>query len=300
MERVLITGVTGYIGSHLARALSSDCRVFGLTRQPIRREYISDIQDRICLLPCDGGYEGIRDAVRESQPDLVYHLATYYTGAHNAEAVPKLVASNIALGAYLLEAMAESGCHALVNATSVMTCRTGNEYCPQNLYAATKQAFSDLLAYYTDAGMMRAVTLMLPDTYGPNDARPKILNLIKTAALKGEHIALSAGTQDYDVVYIDDVVSAFRMAGERLLAGEGKAMETFQVFSEHTLSLRRTVELMLKLNGLTLDAGWGERIQSPREMKKAVRLYPTVPDWRQKVPLEEGLKLFWTDGVRTN
>lgn len=296
MRRVLISGITGYIGSYLARALLPDCEVFGLVRQPVRSEYISDIRDKLHLLTCDGGYESVRDAVRESRPDLVYHLATYYTGAHNAEAVPKLLASNITLGAYLLEAMAECGCSALINATSVMTCYTGKGYCPQNLYAATKQAFSDLLAYYTDAGIMRAVTLMLSDTYGPGDDRPKILNLIKKAAQNGEHIALTDGTQDYDVVYIDDVISAFRMAGQRLLSGQGGTHETFQVISEHPLSLRETVELMLRLNCMTLDAGWGERQASSREMHKSVRLYPSVPGWQQRVQLEEGLKRIIEEG----
>lgn len=290
MRRVLITGVTGYIGSHLARALLPDHEVYGLVREPVRREYIADIQDRLCLLPCDGSYESIRGAVRESRPELVYHLATFYSGAHGAEITPKLIASNVAFGAYLLEAMAECGSPALVYATSVMTRRKGGGYCPQNLYAATKQAFSDLLAYYTDTGVLRAATLVLSDTYGPGDNRPKILNLIKKAARSGEHIALSDGKQDYDVVYIDDAVSAFCLTGERLASDAGKAEETFQVFPERPLSLRETVERMLELSGMTLDAGWGERETSDREMKKAVRLYPAVPGWKQRVSLDEGLR----------
>ena len=121
----------------------------------------------------------------------------------------------------------------------------GEAYRPLNLYAATKQAFSDLMAYYTDAGLLRAVTLVLSDTYGPDDHRPKVLNLIRDAALKGETIALSDGEQDYDVVHIDDVVRAFRMAGEQLLQSEGWKNEIFQVCATEPLSLRQTVELRL-------------------------------------------------------
>lgn len=291
MKSVLITGVTGYIGSHLAQVFLPECKVYGLTREPLNTEYIIDIADNLNLMTYDGTYASVVTALERSKPDLVYHLATFYSGSRGKEITPKLLASNITYGAYLLDAMAECGCNALVNATSVMTCSTGNGYCPQNLYAATKQAFFDLLTYYTDARLLRAVTLMLSDTYGPEDCRPKILNLIKNAASCGEHIALSDGTQDYDVVFIDDVVEAFWLAGERALLSEMGTNETFQIAADHPLSLRKTVELMQKLTGLTFDAGWGERQTSPREICKAIRVYPMLPGWRQKVRLEEGLKM---------
>lgn len=168
----------------------------------------------------------------------------------------------------------------------------GEDYCPLNLYAATKQAFSDLLAYYTDADLLRTVTLVISDTYGPGDHRPKILNLIRKAAQTGEKIALSTGEQDYDVVYIDDVVSAFRSAGEQLLQKPEWKNETFQVLASNLLTLRQTVEQMLAVNRLTLNAAWGERPQADREIRQTVRLYPPLPGWKSEVPLELGLRYF--------
>lgn len=289
MSRILITGITGYIGSNLARQLARVHEIYGLVRLPLRTEYISDFQDKLRLLSFDGSYESVERALREAKPDLVYHLAAYYTGAHGAVDTPKLIASNITLGAYVLEAMAVCGTQALVCATTVTTHYQGAGYCPLSLYAATKQAFSDLLSYYTDAGLLRAMTLMLSDTYGPDDHRPKILNLVRRAAEAGERLALSDGGQDYDLVFIDDVVRAFQMAGEQLLQ-ERWTNETFQVSSEAPLSLRETVERMLRVNGLVLNAEWGARPVPPREMGKAVRLYPSLPEWRPQIELDEGLQ----------
>ena len=48
--RVLFTGITGYIGSNLARNLLSDCEVYGLIREPLNTTYIGDIQDQIHML----------------------------------------------------------------------------------------------------------------------------------------------------------------------------------------------------------------------------------------------------------
>lgn len=290
MKRVLITGITGYIGSHLARAFLPEFEVYGLVREPLRTEYIEDIRDQLHLLAVDGDCGKIAAALREIRPELVYHLAAYYTGTHGDEETPMLIASNITFGACLLEAMAGIGCLPLVYASTVMTHYQGNAYRPLNLYAASKQAFSDLLAYYADAGLVRAVTLTLSDTYGPNDRRPKVLNLILAAAQTGETIALSDGGQDYDVVYIDDVVRAFRSAGEQLLQNQDWTNETFQIYAPASLTLRQTVDRMVQVNALTLNAAWGQRPSGGREIRKAVRFAPVLPGWKAEIPLEEGLK----------
>lgn len=293
--RVLITGITGYIGSNLARSLLPDHKVYGIVREPVNTTYIADIQDQFQLLPYDGTYESMAIALEICQPTLVYHLATYYTGGRGKENTPSLIESNITMGAYLLDAMATYGRGALVYASTVMAYYRGKTYCPLNLYAATKQAFSDLISYYTDAGFLRAVTLILSDTYGPGDERAKILNLVKQAAQNAEHMALSDGSQDYDVVYIDDVVRAFRQAGEHLLKENGWKNEIFQVASSNLTTLRQAVEQMLQVNGLMLDAAWGERPPAQREIRRAVRLYPPLPGWEPQVSLENGLRLFMTN-----
>lgn len=290
-KRVLITGITGYIGSCLARAMTADHEVFGLVRLPLHTEYIADFRERLQLIETDGSYESIRKALQAVKPDLVYHLAAYYTGAHGARETPELIAANISFGAYLLEAMAECG-GALVFASTVMAHYKGEEYLPLNLYAATKRAFSDLLAYYTDAGLLRAATLVLSDTYGPGDHRPKILNLAKRAAAAGAAMDFSDGGQEYDVVHIDDVVRAFRMAGDRLLADETWKNEIFQVFSPHPLTLRQTVERMLEQKKAALNAEWGKRPPPDREIRKAIRLFPAVPGWEPEVSLDDGLRRF--------
>lgn len=290
MRRVLITGITGYIGSHLARVLLPDHEVYGLVREPLHTEYIADIQDRLHLVTTDGSYTSVETAVREVRPDLTYHLAAYYTGAHGPEAAPALISSNVTFGAYLLEAMSACGCSALVYASTVMAHYGGESYRPLNLYAATKQAFSDLLAYYTDAGLVRAVTLVLSDTYGPGDLRSKILNLVKKAAQTGEKVAMSDGNQDYDVVHINDVVRAFRQAGEQLMQMPQWKNETFQVASPHPLTLRQTVEKLCRVNGWSLNADWGARPPAEREIQKAIRLYTLVPGWTPAVSLDEGLR----------
>lgn len=292
--KILLTGITGYIGSNLARNLLKEHQVYGLVKMPLHTEYIEDIRHKLCLLPYDGTYSSMQEALNTCTPDLVYHLATYYTGSHNGEVLPAMVSANITLGLYLLEAMTQVGCHNLIYASSVMEHYQGKEYRPLNLYAATKRAFYDLLQYYSDAAMIRFGVLVLSDTYGPGDHRPKILNLIKQHAGTEEAIALSDGQQDYSAVYIDDVIRAFIMAGYQLCNYEWEN-KTFQISPEKIYTLRETVEKLLEMCPNMFVAQWGKRPAAEREIRKAVRLYPFVPNWTPQVPLKKGLQKFMTE-----
>lgn len=292
MKRILITGITGYIGSCLAHALLSEYEIFGLVRLPLNEEYLSDIKDKLTLFPYDGSQESVLEAIQTCQPKIVYHLATFYTGAHNTQVVPQMIESNIRYGAFILEAMATCQCQKIIYASTIMSHFEGEIYRPLNFYAATKQAFSDLLEYYTDARILKAVTLVLSDTYGPGDHRAKILNIIKKAIKQSESIALTDGLQDYDAVYIDDVVQAFVQAAEQCDISDSWN-QIFQVGSEDIRSLRETVELLVQISGQSLCADWGKKPHHEREIKKALQCFPPVPGWKQKIGLEEGLKRFW-------
>ncbi|MBR2895810.1 MAG: NAD(P)-dependent oxidoreductase [Oscillospiraceae bacterium] len=291
-QRVLITGITGYIGSHLARRLANTYEVFGLVRQPVRIEYLRKIEQNVTLLSCDGSYESIERALRSSEAELVFHLAAHYTGGHGAVETPILIESNITFGGYLLEAMANCGCKNLIYTTSVMEHYQGKAYHPVNLYAATKRAFFDLLTYYANIDLIHYGGLVLSDTYGPEDHRPKILNLIYKAAKEKRKMNLSAGTQDYDLVHIDDVVDAFVMAGEQLIAGQWRN-QVYQVCSADPLTLKETVCLMDEIIGGIQEAVvWGVVPPSPQMMDKAVRVASPLPGWRQKIDLRTGLKCY--------
>jgi GDP-4-dehydro-6-deoxy-D-mannose reductase len=78
MRRVLVTGVTGFAGSHLVDYMLSrgDCEIFGIHRWRSRTENIEHFRDSITLLECD-----LRDAastlrtVEQIRPQWIFHLA---------------------------------------------------------------------------------------------------------------------------------------------------------------------------------------------------------------------------------
>lgn len=294
--KALITGVTGYLGSRLAARLAGNCEVYGLVRQPLKTTYLpQEVLGGLTLLSYDGSGESLLAALEISQPDIVFHLAAHYTGAHDLAAVSALTVSNLYLGNCLLEAMQLSGkCRKIVYATSYYAHISGKAYHPLNLYAATKKAFSDIVEFYTDAGYVEAASVMLSDTYGPDDQRPKVLNLIRQAILEKRSMDLTSGRQIFDLLYVDDVVDGLIQAA-KALENPPAAHQFFQLNSENPLSLRETVELMLKVNHLKFEANWGGRPEPERQIYKPAKVYPPPPGWAQRVSLEKGLKRFWTE-----
>ncbi len=84
MVKCLITGITGFVGSHLADYLleNTDWEIYGLCRWRSPLDNISHLlgrinrNDRVCLLYGDlRDSDSINNAVRECLPDYVFHLA---------------------------------------------------------------------------------------------------------------------------------------------------------------------------------------------------------------------------------
>jgi hypothetical protein len=139
--------------------------------------------------------------------------------------------------------------------------------CPVNLYAATKQAFEDILSYYVDAHGLKVMTLALFDTYGPGDPRQKLVSLLWKTALSGQELAMSPGEQLIDIVYIDDVLDAFVVAAD-LLMEQSEGHLRYGISSGQPIRLIDLAKIFEEASGLTLPISWGGRPYRPREVMK--------------------------------
>lgn len=78
MRRVLVTGVTGFAGSHLVDYMleRGDCEIFGIQRWRSRTENIEHFADKITLLECDlRDATSTMDTLAKVKPDWIFHLA---------------------------------------------------------------------------------------------------------------------------------------------------------------------------------------------------------------------------------
>jgi nucleoside-diphosphate-sugar epimerase len=239
----------------------------------------------------DGTTEGMLAIVQASRPDVVFHLASLFVAEHRTDQVAQLVESNLLLGLQLAEAMRAAGRVRLVNTGTAWQHYQGDDYLPVNLYAATKEAYLDLLRFYEESAGMRVVTLELYESYGPGDPRPKLMTALVRAARepRGGSLALTDGTQRLDLVHVRDIARAYARAAERLLSGEVSGSERWAVRSGQPRSVREVVEMVGRTAGKPLAAEWGVRPYRAREVMEPPER-PILPGWRAEIALDAGIR----------
>ncbi|MFI5251623.1 MAG: NAD-dependent epimerase/dehydratase family protein [Bacteroidota bacterium] len=291
-RNAFITGATGFIGSNLSKYLvQHSWNVHILLRNAQSdTQVLAEIKPKIHFHTYDGTTESLIKIFKKAKPDIVFHLASLYLAQHEPKDILPLIQSNIVLGTQILEAMTACGVANLVNAGTSWQHFHDEEYNPVCLYAATKQAFEDILAYYVEAHAMKAVTLKLYDTYGPNDRRKKLFYLLKKVVAEQKPFAMSPGDQLIDLLYIDDVLEAFTIAANRLLEAKVKKSESYALSSSRPLKLKSIAEIYSKITGKTLPIQWGGKPYRNREVMIPWTKGTRLPGWTPNVTLEEGIK----------
>jgi nucleoside-diphosphate-sugar epimerase len=281
--RVLVTGATGFIGSHLARRLGSlGAEVHAVSRRPTNTAgwtwHVADLADA-------AETEKLIATVR---PNVVFHLASAVTGAREVELVAPTMAGNLISVVNLLTAAANQPGTRLVLAGSVEEPRAADPT-PSSPYAVAKWAATGYARMFHGLWGVPVSVLRVAMVYGP--AQPDIRKLVPyvtLALLNGEEPQLSSGTRPVDWIYVDDVVDAFVMAAET----ERAAGQVLDIGSGTQVSIRDTVELLAKLVGGSARPRFGaiadRALDTPQVSDPT--LAGEVLGWRPTTTLTEGLR----------
>lgn len=303
-RNALVTGATGFVGYHLCRLLLAEgWQITALVRPGSDTADLRALGPAVVVVPWPsgegaGGVAELANILREARAEVVFHLASLFLSDHAAAQVDALIDANLRFGTNLLEAMSAVGVSAFVNTGTFWQHydSAGDSFRPVNLYAATKQAFEAILAYYVDAKGLRAITLKLSDTYGPHDKRGKLISLLAKMAREGGALQMSPGEQQLDIAHIEDVARAFLLAAERCLGSAPGTSESFAVPSGRVISLKGLVGVFEAIAGKALAIEWGARPYRPREVMRVWRGGEALPGWAPAITLEEGLARLLREG----
>lgn len=287
--KLLLTGVTGFIGANLGYYLSEQgYATHGIIRHPIKEQSLKKQLDKVNLHLLENN-DNLNRIISSVKPDLVIHLASRYLTNHDYSQISDLIKSNIEFPCKLLEAMDMNGVKKFINTGTSWQHYNSSNYDPVNLYAATKQAFEDLMQYYINAKSFSCINLKLFDTYGPNDNRGKLISLFDRIASNGETLSMSQGLQQINLVHIHDVCRAYQQSINLLIDCKNNYNEVFGVFSDDNLTLRNIASIYEKVNKVSLNIKWGELPYREREVMTPCQNLKKIPGWSTKIDIEYGL-----------
>jgi len=186
-KRVLITGITGMVGSHLADYLleHTDWELYGLCRWRSSLDNISHLlprintNDRISLVYGDlRDYLSLHEAVAKAQPDYVFHLAAQSYPKTSFDSPLDTLETNVLGTAHVLEALRKNAIQAITHvcASSEVFGRVPKEklpideectFHPASPYAISKVGTDLIGRYYAEAYNMTVMTTRMFTHTGP-------------------------------------------------------------------------------------------------------------------------------------
>jgi len=285
-KKILVTGASGFIGSHLCRSLlERGAEVHGISRrQP------------------SGGHNGIRwwqsdltdgDAVRKLfsaiQPHYIFHLASYVSGSRALEAVLPTFYNNLATTVNILTAATERGCDRVILAGSLEEPEPGEVLAtPCSPYAAAKWSCGAYARMFHALYNTPAVIARLFMVYGPGQQDlKKLVPYVTLSLLRGESPKLSSGQRLVDWIYVEDVVKGLKQIA---LASdvEGKTVE---LGSGILVSVKDVVERLGCMIDSKKELLFGALNERPFEQVRAANTSDAFEKigWSPEVSLEEGL-----------
>lgn len=218
MKKALVTGANGFVGGALVRELiKNGVEVIALDREGCSNNIPEGVRFYAHELDNSGK---LPEIISDRDIDVMYHFA-WAGSAGPARADTELQLKNAQWTVDCLRAAKEMNIPRFVCAGSIMEHETisaaytqGNKPGLGYIYGSGKLvAHTVCMSVAADIGV-ELVWAKITNAYGAGELSPRFVNTTIRKIINGEALQFTAGTQNYDFVYIDDVARAFRLIGE--------------------------------------------------------------------------------------
>ena len=293
---MLLTGGTGIIGANLVPRLIADgYQVFMLVRSDSSLTRLKPVENQVRFMYGDmKDGDSVRAVVEETQPQVVFHLASTRFNPPSITAEEHL-SVNVLGTMRLLEALSKfpavkvifTGSTAAYGAGSQL--REDGPMLPGTMLGASKACASILLETYSRLHEMNTIELRLFTPFGPWEDPARLIPHTILSALSGKDVAMSQGDQERDFVYVGDVIEALMLcAGRSLPSGS-----VFNIGSGVGTPVKRVAERVLELMGNPVELRLGALETRPdeiMEMSADISAARERLDWQPTTSLDEGLR----------
>jgi len=308
--RALVTGATGFAGSHLVDdLLADDHRVFGLI-------YAEDGRETTVDHPAFTAVEGdlldlssLHEAVERARPDVIYHLAGWALTANSWSYPARTIMVNTAGTANLLQAAAEGGGPRVVAVTSAeiygavghddlpITERT--RPAPHHPYGVSKWAASRLIPLFWQRFELPVIEARPFNHIGPRQEPgfvvPDFASQLAAIKLGMRPPTMSVGnlSAERDFTDVRDVVGAYRR-----LAEDGRPGETYLICSGQPVSIRYLLDTLIEIGDVAVEVRHDPERMRPSDTPVLYGSYDRLRQdtgWQPDIDLRTSLRDAFND-----
>lgn len=260
MNKVVITGANGFIGSHLSLHLAAQgYQVIALVAKGFPYDFLVNKEGITCIEFTFEDLAALNGNACLEGVQMIYHMA--WAGVSTTfknEAMTQ--AQNIQYGLKVLEFAKENNIPRVIvpGSASEYACGQGvidghNMPSPSDLYSASKVATRMVCQTYARQHGIEFIWTAITSIYGPGRNDNNLISYAIKTLLKGEKPSFTGLEQQWDYLYIDDLLLALQAIGER-----GKDGKIYPIGSGEHQQMCKYVELLRNKIDPNLPLGIGD------------------------------------------
>lgn len=299
MEKVLITGGTGFIGANFVHKfceLGYDVHI--IVRKESNFWRINSIKDKTHIHYLDlNNYEKTESLLAQIQPEIILHFAAYGTYPRKQQDIKLTVDTNLLGTINLVNAASKIKFKCFINTGSSSeygikqhSMKEDELLEPNTLYGVTKAASTMYCQYMAKSLNLPIVTFRFFSVYGYLEEKERLIPTVIKACLTNSELKLSSPFSVRDYMFIEDAFDAYLKAIENADKIKG---EVLNLSVGKQIDIAEIVNIITKITNSKIKPQYGQIKPAQTEPKtwvsdisKAKKLL----NWQPRYDIETGLK----------